>query len=454
MNQKVKIIFEGREEVLDTIDSGGSIVELLGLPVEDKCALIGAEIKLVKKLGKGAQGEAFLIDFPGKGEKLYVVKKSDLTLSVITGFKDTVIEELDDEDLTWEDIEYWQPPGYKNEWGKGSGIVSVIIPPKLCRLNKPKKFLSIPSGDVHKYITIPTGSYLCEDESFSEFCIAVYTGTLYRDNTCINFFNTYSMFTCLDRKTNDFAEYKQYIFMDKIDGELDKYVSCLALAKYIKQGKHNEDMMNGIYIQTLFAIAAYQAKFKISHNDLHTKNVFVEFVTEKTEFKGKKLIEADYYHYEINGKSIYFPAIPVIVKIGDYGKSVKYTEPIIGDKMVFDTGYEQFDGTGPWIPNIFVPQYDSLYFTTSYIIECGNTINKLGSLIPACVRYMCEGDYTQGWPNVYAYLFGQGYIRSRNSRPDLGRLGEVKSSIDVLENFIQPIYSKKPEGKIVTLGVI
>lgn len=455
MNQKVKIIFEGREEVLDTINSGGSIVELLGLPVEDKCALIGAEIKLVKKLGQGLQGEAFLIDFPGKGEKMYVVKKSDLTLSVITGFKDTVIEELDDEDLTWEDIEHWQPSEYKNEWGKGSGIVSVVIPPKLCRLNKPKKFLSIPSGDVyHRYITVPKGSYLCDNESFSEFCIAVYTGTLYRDSICINFFNTYSMFTCLDRKTNDFAEYKQFIFMDKIDGELNKYVSCIALDKYIKQGKRSEDIMNGIYIQTLFAIAAYQAKFKISHNDLHTKNVFVEFVTEKTEFNGKKLIDAEYYHYEINGKSIYFPSIPVIVKIGDYGKSVKYTEPIIGDKYVFDNGYEQHDGTGPWIPNIYFPQYDSLYFTTFYLIECGFLASKLGSLIPECVKYMCKGDFAQGWPNLHGYLFGQGYIRRGNSRPSLENLGKVKSSADVLENFIQPIHSKKPKGKIVTLGVI
>lgn len=456
MNQKVKIIFEGREEVLNTINSGGSIVELLGLPVEKKCALIGAEIKLVKKIGQGVQGEVFLIDFPGKGEKMYVVKKSDLTLSVITGFKDTVIEELDEEDLTWEDIENWQPSEYKNEWGQGSGIVSVIIPPKMCRLDKPKKFRSIPPGK-NMFMNIPKGSYLCDDESFSEFCIAVYTGTLYRDNICINFFNTYSMFTCLDSKTNDFAEYKQYIFMDKIDGELENYVSCIALDKYIKYGEYSEDsedIMNGIYIQTLFAIATYQAKFKISHNDLHTGNVFVEFVTEKTEFNGKKLMPAEYYHYEINGKSIYFPAIPVIVKIGDYGKSVKYSEPIIGDKMVFDTGYEQHDGTGPWIPNIYFAQYDSLYFTISYIISCGSVVSKLGSLIPECVKYMCKGDFNQGWPNVYGYLFGQGYIRRGNSRPDLDRLDEVKSSADVLENFIQPIYSKKPKGKIVTLGVI
>ena len=213
-------------------------------------------------------------------------------------------------------------------------------------------------------------------------------------------------------------------------------------------------IMNGIYIQTLFAIASYQAKFKISHNDLHTGNVFVEFVTEKTEFNEKKLIEADYYHYEINGKSIYFPAIPVIVKIGDYGKSVKYTEPIIGDKYVFDSGYEQGDGTGPWIPNTYLAQYDSLYFTTSYIMVYGYFVNKLGSLIPECVKYMCDGDPTQGWPNVYGYLRGEGYIRGGNSRPYFNRLNEVKSSADVLENFIQPKYSKKPKGKIITLGVI
>jgi hypothetical protein len=55
---------------------------------------------------------------------------------------------------------------------------------------------------------------------------------------------------------------------------------------------------------------------------------------------------------------------------------------------------------------------------------------------------------------VYAYLFGQGYIRRENDRPSLNLLDKVKTSADVLENFIQPLYGKKPKGEIITIGVI
>lgn len=450
MEKKVKIIFEGRDEVLNVINSGGNIVELLGLPKENKCALIGAEIKLGKQLGKGVQGEVFLIEFPGMGEKLYVVKKSDLTLSVITGSHDKVLQHLKYENLTLEDVEYWQPP---NPYGKMNGsYMSIIIPPKMCRTFEDIEYNPIPRIKGSPKIKIPKGSYLCENESFSEFCISVYTGTLYRKSTCINFFNIYSMFTCLESRGANFAEYKQYTFMDKIDGELAKFTSCLSLEKYLKFDGHSEDMINGVYIQTLFAIAAYQSKFMISHNDLHTGNVFVEFVTEKTEFKGKKIIEADYYHYKIGKSNIYFPATPVIVKIGDYGKSVKYTSPIIGDEYVFESGYDQNDGGGPWMPNIFIASYDSLYFTSFYVHHFGGYVSKLGSLIPKCVKYMCEGIKLSN--NIYTDLMEQKFIRYSNARPILEKLVNVKSSADVLEKIIAPLYIKPSNGKIVTLGTI
>jgi serine/threonine protein kinase len=449
MEEKVKIIFEGREEVLNVINSGGNIVELLGLPKENKCALIGAEIKLGKQLGKGIQGEVFLIEFPGMGEKLYVVKKSELTLSVISGSYDNILQQLKDENLTLEEILRWQP---SNIYRKMDSYMSVIIPPKMCRTTEDIEYTSIPRIKGSQKIKIPKGSYLCDNESFSEFCISVYTGTLYRKSVCINFFNIYSMFTCLESRGTNFAEYKQYTFMDKIDGELAKFASCLSLEKYLTFDGHSEDMINGVYIQTLFAIAIYQSEFMISHNDLHTGNVFVEFVTDKTEFKGKKLIKADYYHYKIGESNIYFPAIPVIVKIGDYGKSVKYTKPMIGDKYVFENGYDQGDGGGPWMPNKFIPSYDSLYFTSYYIHHFKGHVSNLGSLIPKCVKYMCNRIKLSD--NIYDDLIKQKFITYSNARPILENLMGVKSANDVLKKIIAPLYTKPSKGKIITLGSI
>jgi len=480
MEKEIKVIFEGQNEIIKTIDSESEIVSLLGLPSE-KCALIDSKIKLTKFLGGGTQGEAFQIEFSGMGEKLYVAKKASLTLQVFNGERGKADKYLDNNDLTWDTIEQWQSKKNIDKWENANYYekVSIVIPPKMCLINVPKSFIAIPNntpyiGDVNytvdwSNIIIPKGSYICDNKSFSELVIAVYAGKLYRDNICINFFNTYSMFTCVNPKQygRDFNEYTQYTFMDKIDGDLWKIRTCVTVDKYIEENKRiSPDITDGVYIQTLFAISAYQQYYKISHNDLHLENVFVEFVTPKTMFNGEKLKDVDYYHYSIDGNDIYIPAIPVLVKIGDFGLSIKYSKPIVGGLEVFEDGMDVEDGTGAWIPNVYVPQYDSLYFTTRYIHGVVKNIKFVNAtqLLKDSVTFMCpdiENVYQpiiteeKSSKTILNELVDKGYIKRTNIRPVLNKLIDVKNARETLLGPVLKHYSKKPKsGKIITIGKI
>jgi serine/threonine protein kinase len=495
MNKEVKLIFEGKEEILDTINSGGEIVELLGLPRENKCTLIGSEIRLTKLLGQGLYGKVFAIEFPGMGEKLYVVKKSQLSLQIYSGTQTKIERYLENElETDWNGVSKWQPEEYIDAWENANHYdkVSVVIPPKMCIIQDEQKYPAIPSNILVtnpitntsslKYsndylyeritgIIIPKGSYVCTDNAFSELVIAVYTGKLYRDGKCINFFNTYTMFTCLtppeDEDTDDdegqldypYKRYTQFTFMDKIDGELRKYRSCITWDRYIEENRISPDIVNGVYVQTLFAIAAYQHYCSVSHNDLHSGNVFVEFVTDKTMYNGKYVKDYDYFHYSIDygGKvrNIYIPAIPLIVKIGDYGLSIKYSKPIVGPLEVFNDGMDTNDGTGAWIPNIFMPQYDNLYFTADCVLSLvkDRMAHNATKLMNDCVEYMCDIKLNVLEPMDYQ-LINEGYIKPSNARPVLDKLIDVKSAIQVLLNPVSGHYGVKPKGKILTLGKI
>lgn len=480
MQQNVKVIFESQEEILNTIHSESDIVEMLGLPSE-KCALMGTTIQLTEFLGGGVQGQAFLIEFPGMGEKLYVVKKADLDLGVLKGTQEELEVSLDLRGLSWDKIEKWQPESFIEAWENADHHteLSVVIPPKMCLQKENSTFPCIPNnaGDIKildnnsvakiedDEITVPKGSFVCDNNSFSELLIAIYTGKLYRDGICANFFNTYSMFTCIKPKdkqhSEDFVVYQQYTFMDKIDGELNKYIKCITWDQFVEEEKRiSPDIVNGIYVQTLFAIAAYQRTYNISHNDLHTGNLFVEKVTDKTMFGGQKVIDCDYYHYRISNTDLYIPAIPMLAKIGDYGLSIKFSKPLIGPYEVLEDGMNTDDGTGAWIPTAYIPQYDSLYFTTDYIngTAKNGAFSNATPLISNSLRFMCPDitaeDRASG-KSVSEVLQKYMYIKLSNDRPILRNLVGVKSAIEVLLDPVHKFYHLKPKtGKIITMGTI
>lgn len=481
----VNVIFNGSKEVIQIVNSESSLIRALGIP-SHKCDLIGSEITLQNELGRGAYGRVFSIKFPhlNTGTRQFAVKRLELELQYDTlKSKRQVLEYLAKYQLTWDDIKPLQPKQSVIDTFNNAGMdkkVLVVMPSLPCLLHKNEEFIKFPQersgrGNELVKITVPKGSYLCSENAYSEFVIGSLLGNLYDSKQSVNFFKIFSMFTC---KNNDEKglnlKYYQYVFMDKIDGttmgifgkkneqqRLLKYNNiCERLNTYFRGKVCNQmNIINGIYIQTIFAIICYQEKYKVSHNDLHTDNVFVEYVNDNTKFKGNYLKDADWYSYGIRGKRVYFPAIPVIVKIGDFGLSVKYSKPIVGDEHVFKTGYWQtdeatgaYDGNGAWIPNVFIPAYDGLFFTTAFAQLINDDLSRtvLGPLISRCLYYLCPRmDYDHPIKNQ---LFNT-YVNPNNGRPFLQSLNDVSTPTEVFLGPIFDMFKNKPAtGTIYSLG--
>jgi serine/threonine protein kinase len=445
--QQIQFLFENNQEILNVIATHGEISNILSVPNE-RCSLIGSEIKLTDKIGKGKFGEVFLITIPGLGTKHFVVKKVKAEYEIISGDNAFWMEYFEDTGQTWDYLKNFQSEDtidrFENDNYKN---ISFIIPPAgtECLMKQDRTYDAIPQSESIKTITVPKNSYLCENEVYVEYLIGIYTGKIYRDFECINFFNMYSMFACPDSG----KYFNQYIFMDKLDGDIEDNIGCISIYKYLTLPKtHHNDVMNGIYIQTLFAIAIYQDRLQLSHNDLHTGNLFIEVVTKNTIYNNQSLIDADLYHYHIKDKDIYIPAIPVIVKIGDYGLSIKYSNPVVGDPYIFETGYAQ--KKDPWVPNVYLPSYDSLYFTTAYM----GVLAYASELMINCIRFMCP-KISNASENILNQLIAANYVRPfiGGNRPVLENLHSVKPAIDILLGPILNEYKTKPKaGKIVTLG--
>jgi len=143
---------------------------------------------------------------------------------------------------------------------------------------------------------------------------------------------------------------KQYMFMEKINSTLDHIRDCVT-----------PDYIPTLLFGLLFSIECYQRLYKISHNDLHDENIFVEYIDENTKYQDKRVIDADYFEYILDGQSYYLPPIPFLIKLADFGLACKYQEPWICPQDIVDDGME---GT---IPNWFSPIYDAAYST--YTIE-------------------------------------------------------------------------------------
>ena len=130
-----------------------------------------------------------------------------------------------------------------------------------------------------------------------------------------------------------------------------------------------------------------------------------------------------------------------MAKIGDFGLSVKYSHPIVGDMESATGGYDQEDGYGPWIPNWYTENYDVL--TITYRLYWFNMSNKfMGSVLDYILREG-KGDMS--------LLFG-----SNNLRPRVKKLEDMGSITpkSIFENILGSYRTKPSSGRIVTLGVI
>ena len=442
MATKAQFQFQGRKEVLDIVDTGGELVAYLAN--EDTiCPLIGSKIRLVKELGRGVFGTAFLIKIKGMGPKEYVAKRSFGSVKTMHAEQTFPLEEYAKiisktymTDLqTVINLNGGDPNKIINKGNK------IYVPEysTICRTAKLKDF---PRFDGEGATIIQPGSYLCDDEQYSEYVIGVLAGNLYRKGTSINFLDIFGFATCLTTKKRK-SKVSQYVFMDRIDTDLH--------AKF-DEITQNKKMASAFLIQIIHAIATYQHHYKLVHNDLHSGNVFIEYVTPNTKFNGETLYDADWYHYHISGTDIYIPAIPYIAKIGDFGLSVKWSSPIVGNKYVVTTGFDQQDGNGPWIPNWYAESYDMLYVTRFFYTD--NTKNVFIRKLFAQMLGLKTFD-----PMEINIASGKIFTLD-NGRPKMKYLeplalqGATPKDILTNKKLLSPFVSKPSSGKVITLGTI
>lgn len=467
----INILFNGTREILNIVEMGDPLIDSLIIPNQIICPLINSKISLVR-IDSGAHGTVFEITVPGKGTKKYIAKRGLFEIDSINMGFGPIIE--GDERLTTIGMSLKVLKSFNPtlNFDENSELIRVNVPTtvgniriKECVTAESKTYEAIPYIDGEN-IEIPKGSYLCTNEAYSEYYIGTLLGNDYRMEKCINFFDVYSMFTCPDPDSK--WSYYQYILMDKIDTTERSILQCMSSHTYHNIKGHSRDIQDGVYIQTMFAVAFYQTLYKISHNDLHENNVFIEIVKKTddslqitgTTFNGEYLADADWYHYQIGNVNIYLPAIPIIVKIGDFGQSVKYSHPIVGDETVFRTGYNNGRKWGPLIPNQFIPQYDSVYHTTCYIRELAakSRYGYMGNFLKKCLEFLIppigvlKTDATDKAMNI---LISDKMIDSKSKRPKLKKLLKCRSSYDLLTSSVMDKYCIKPSrGKIITLGVI
>lgn len=477
-NEQIDIIFNGTKEILNVVNRGDPLIAPLLAPNATLCHLIGTEIKLIKQVGQGQYGTVFEITVPGKGTKKYAVKRGNIKTTTADLSKLGPFEKGTNYDMTdTAPLDVLKAFNPKLDFGNVKHLKNVIIPTFnvditecLTRYWEYAEPIPFKAGGVRA----PPGSYLCDNDSYSEYYIGSLLGESYRKEECINFFDFYSMFTCENPGYSNITSnakippYYQYIFMDKIDFTLGEAMQCLPSNAYtsivneLGGDDAKETIQNGIFIQTVFAIAFYQTKYEISHNDLHRGNVFVECVkptntqdgTIGTTFNGKLLSDMEFYHYKIDDVDLYFPAIPIIVKIGDFGLSIKYSTPIVGSKYVFKSGLPTLK-LQPTAPNHFIPQYD-LFFNTVNCLSLSKS-KQTTKLIASSMKFLVpEGKNVDG-ENIRSILHGlrTSKMITKSGRVNLEKLKSLKTAHDLLKSNVFQKYRTKPNsGKIVTLGVI
>lgn len=322
---------------------------------------------------------------------------------------------------------------------------------------------------------IKKGGYMCTNDFLPEVYLGSLTGDAYHKGMCINFFNYYAFFTCEENNT-----VRPFVIMDKVEGPfLNKQGNCVLIKDYIKGVPHEyvDEYYNSIYVQIVFAIAFFQEKFRISHNDLHYDNIFCEYVTENTMFNGKKVIEYDYFCYEFPDEKgeiikIYIPACPVIVKIADWGLAYKYDylTPSFYGKVGGKDIIQPPDFKGE-IGNIGVklgdynleisPEYHPEY---DIIMASGRMYQQHNTkFVEDSVKFIFNVDDKKRNPLINVYTGEDAYYNIANwSNRDTyihnqfrteGFTYSRKSAIELLL-FSKPFQKlrKKPKGKILTIG--
>jgi len=441
------------QQTLKVLNTGGGLVKHLGKESKLCQYIYNGDIKM-RFFAGGEEGQVADISFPGMGTKKYIVKAVKELREVIVVSDDYLgltIQGVWDAAISEEDLDY--DTYLELNGGNPDRLLrrgdSIILPSfaQECLTKSATEFTN--TADPTKTVSYPAGSYLCEQTAYSEYVNSLLVGELIRSGISINFINTFNFATCyrgkapksyIERLVSK-GEYDaseadtlvvQYTFMEKIDG---------VVLQLVAEKKSQIPQLDAeiLFVQILHAMATYQATYKLQHNDLHLANVFYETVKPGMLWHNQRLDQADYFSYRTGDTALYLPAIKYIAKIADWGLSVKYSTPVVGDKRTLRDGY---DG---WMVNFYNETYDLLY-----------TFNALFMFYPNSKFFIAVGDWLVG---DIAKL--SRYLDSSNLRPILSKLLEAplkgKTAADLLQDHqVMALFMRPPVAgsTVIELGTV
>jgi len=349
------------KDIIALFNSGGNVIKTLKQESE-VCPLIGSRLKIISTLGRGAYGKVF---------------------------------KLKDEENGYE---------YALKTMLNSGTTN--LPELKCEMNLDK--------------------YMCDNEVVPELLIGLINGELVSKGKCPFYVDVFQFATCHQPKLT------YYTFMEIISTTLRSFIYG---KKYKdKYGHENYDMngeilkysvkqtpliIDSIVLQIIIAIANYQERFWISHNDLHLENIFLLKIPNGYKYNGRDISKVDYFEYTYKKRKIYIPNVGLLVKLGDWGMSCKfsvrqiYNNPVMKGLVDYSAQYMNGKVGYLYMPNYYFPEYDlafslrDLYSELKYVL--GRNFNDLAGTFINILYVLTNSS------NLEQY-FGK-YYASESGRP-------------------------------------
>jgi len=318
----------------------------------DLCARFDKDIHIGDQLDEGSYSIVSEVLFPG-GERYVIKEYKDVKVETVTEPKPISLKAF----MEAREEEFDENLFVLLNGGDVNAIRTEFKVPEFsapCVRNVELRYKSNTSEGKFR---IRPPFYLCESSQYPEYILGLLTSNLYRSGECYHFVDVVDFITCVkSRRESDDAP-KQYLLMEMVDKgtlewEINGDFSVL----------ETEADTESVTLQVLFAIACYQTKYGISHNDLKMSNIFVQRREGVNNWHKQDIAHAKYFHYRVKGIDLYCRAYDLI-KIGDWGVGIKWAPPVIGQRA-FVLGSEDRS-----VPNSYVASFDLLYFLFSLVDE-------------------------------------------------------------------------------------
>lgn len=219
----------------------------------------------------------------------------------------------------------------------------------------------------------PIGSCLSPNAAYSEYIIGLLCSDLLTSGKCINFIKVVGFSMCSPLETygeESTREVYDYTFMERIDitaKDLNPYLNAIS-------DNYAELLLESVVIQLLFSISMMQRVLGVQHNDLGSGNIMLS-ISQDVTFNGESVNDKKWFSYTIDTHTIYFRNCCMIVKIGDFGHSMKYSHPIIGSLDV--ASHKSYESIPGWRSD----SYDLLFSVMSLFVRYGRRSKMLCKLV-------------------------------------------------------------------------